>query len=317
MVGKNHLVLVKLPILIIIIVTCTTIIPPGIPSFAQNSDTADNDLVRGSLLIDQQGIANRTPKETHKLKLEIMTEYFFNHDSNKIVVKSGLALGHLSIDDNEGIYFLKFSTLKILEISKDITTIVFHGSGWKSSDNAKDFSPADPLVTVSGKITYDKPIHFSDDSVSTLISEKNNIQINIRDDSGQQMKLSSNGTMKGTVSTNIIPAPSKIPGKSFILQTDNGDKFKVYATDPEAIQLLTDNYHGLNNMFVTGRLVIGNGGFNSPWSWHLDPDDVTMTEFAIELCDGTPSEVEDNLPYWLFQVETFCPWSSKVIEIDQ
>lgn len=70
-------------------------------------------------------------------------------------------------------------------------------------------------------------------------------------------------------------------------------------------------------MFVMGRLVIGNGGFNSPWSWHLDPDDVTMAEFAIELCDGTPSEVERNFPYWTFQVETFCPWSSKVIDMVQ
>jgi hypothetical protein len=127
------------------------------------------------------------------------------------------------------------------------------------------------------------------------------------------MKLSSKGNMSGTVSTNIIPIPSEIQGKSFIVQ--NGGNFTVYATDPEAIQLLTDNYNGLNNMFVTGRLVIGNGGFNSPWSWHLDPDDVTMAEFSIELCDGTPRDVEDNLPYWLFSVETFCPWNSKVIEI--
>ncbi len=126
--------------------------------------------------------------------------------------------------------------------------------------------------------------------------------------------MSSKGAMNGRVSTNILPSPSEIQVKSFILETANGYKFKVYATDPKAIQLLTDNYYGLNNMFVMGRLVIGNGGFNSPWSWHLDPDHVTMAESAIELCDGTPSEVEHNFPYWLFQVETFCPWSSKVIE---
>jgi hypothetical protein len=215
----------------------------------------------------------------------------------------------------EGIYFLKFSMLKILKISQDFTTIVFHGTAWQGSDNANEISSANALVTVSGKITYNEPINFRDDLVKTMVSEESDIQINIRDDSGQLMKLSSRGTMDGRVSTNIILPPSEIQGKSFILQTDNGDKFTVYATDPEAIQLLTDNYYGLNNMFVSGRLVIGNGGFNYPWSWHLDPDDVSMAEFAIELCDGIPSEVENNLPYWLFQVETFCPWSSKVIEI--
>jgi hypothetical protein len=315
MIRRNRSALAELLVLIII-VTYAYVVPSSVISFAQNSDDiSDNDSLRGSLLIVQEGIAYSTPKEAHSMKLELVTEYFLNHDNNEIVVDNGLALGHLSLDDIEGAYFLKFSILKILKISKDFTTIVFHGSAWQSSDNAKRISSADAFVTVSGKITYNEPINFRDDSVTTMISEKNNIQINIRDDSGQLMKLSSKGAMNGRVSTNIIPSPSEIQGKSFILQTANGDNFKVYATDPEAIQLLTDSYYGLNNMFVMGRLVIGNGGFNSPWSWHLDPDHVTMAEFAIELCDGTPSEVEHNLPYWLFQVETFCPWSSKVIEI--
>ena len=315
MIRRNRSALAELLVLIII-VTCTYIVPSSILSFAQSSDDiSDNDLLRGSLLITQEGVAYSTPKEAHSMKLEIMTEYFLNHDNDEIIVDNELALGHLSLDDIEGVYFLKFSMLKILKISNDFTTIVFHGSVWQSSDNAKRMSLADALVTVSGRITYNEPINLRDKSVTTMISEKSNIQINIRDDSGQLMGLSSKEAMNGRVSTNIIPSPSEIRGKSFILQTANGDNFKVYATDPEAIQLLTDNYYSLNNMFVMGRLVIGNGGFNSPWSWHLDPDHVTMAEFAIELCDGTPSEVEHNLPYWLFQVETFCPWSSKVIEI--
>ena len=320
MIRRNRSVIVELPVLIIIIIIIiyASVVPSSDPSFAQNSDDiSDNGSVRGSLLIVQEGVAYRTPEEAHSMKLEITTEYFLNNDSDEIVVDNGLALGHLSLDDSEGTYFLKFSMLKILKISKDFTTIVFHGSAWQGSDNAEEISSANALVTVSGKITYNEPINFRDDSVTTMISEKSNIQISIGDDSGQLMKLSSKGTMNGRVSTNIIPTPSEIQGKSFILQTSNGDKFTVYATDPESIHLLTDNYYGLNNMFVTGRLVIGNGGFNSPWSWHLDPDDVTMAEFAIELCDGTPNEVEHNLPYWLFQVETFCPWSSKVIEIDR
>lgn len=304
-------------LVLIIIVTYAYVIPSSILSFAQNSgDISDNNSLRGSLLMVQEGIAySSTSEEAHSMKLEIMTEYFLDSDNDETLVDNGLTLGHLSLDEIEGAYFLKFSMLKILKISKDFTTIVFHGSAWQNSDNAKRISSTDAWVTVSGRITYNEPINLRDKSVTTMISEKSNIQINIRDNSGQLMKLSSKGPMNGRVSTNILPSPSEIQGKSFILETANGDKFKVYATDPEAIQLLIDNYYGLNNMFVMGRLVIGDGGFNSPWSWHLDPDHVTMAEFAIELCDGTPSEVEHNLPYWLFQVETFCPWSSKVIEI--
>ena len=309
-------VLAKLPVLIII-VTYVYLIPSNILSFAQNSDDiSDNDSLRGSLLMVQEGIAySSTPEEAHSMKLEIMTEYFLDSDNDEILVDNGLTLGHLSLDEIEGVYFLKFSMLKILKISKDFTTIVFHSSAWQNSDYSKRISSTDVWVTISGIITYNEPINFRDESVTTMRSEKSNIQIDIRDNSGQLMKLSSKGAMTGRLSTNILPSPSEIQGKSFILETANGDKFKVYATDPEAIQLMTDNYYGLNNMFVMGRLVIGDGGFNSPWSWHLDPDYVTMAEFAIELCDGTPSEVEHNLPYWLFQVETFCPWSSKVIEI--
>lgn len=314
---RNRSIVAELLVLIITVIYAS-IVPSSNHSFAQNSDNnsdRDIDSVRGSLLIVQDGIAYSTPEESHKMKLEIMTEYFLNNNNDEIAIDNGLALGHLSIDDTEGIYFLKFSMLKILKISTGTTTIVFHGSSWQGYDSAEKIPSANAPITVSGKITYDKPINFREESVTTMISEKSSIQINIRDDSGHLTKMSSKGIMNGRVSTNIIPSPSGLEGKSFILQTSNGDEFTVYATDPGAIQLLTDNYYGLNNMFVTGSLVIGDGGFNSPWGWHLDPNDVTMAEFSIELCDGTPSEVERNLPYWLFQVETFCPWSSKVIEI--
>ena len=258
-------VLAKLPVLIII-VTYVYLIPSNILSFAQNSDDiSDNDSLRGSLLMVQEGIAySSTPEEAHSMKLEIMTEYFLDSDNDEILVDNGLTLGHLSLDEIEGVYFLKFSMLKILKISKDFTTIVFHGSAWQNSDNSKRISSTDAGVTISGRITYNEPINFRDESVTTMRSEKSNIQIDIRDNSGQLMKLSSKGAMTGRLSTNILPSPSEIQGKSFILETANGDKFKVYATDPEEIQLMTDNYYGLNNMFVMGRLVIGDGGFNSP-----------------------------------------------------
>jgi hypothetical protein len=120
------------------------------------------------------------------------------------------------------------------------------------------------------------------------------------------------------VSTDIFPAPSEIRGKSFTIRsTANNEEFTVFATDPDAIALLTDNFEGKNEFFVTGRLAIGDGGFNAPWSWHLDPFSTTMAEFSIELCDGVPSDVENNLATWLFQVRTFCPWSSEVIAINQ
>jgi len=36
----------------------------------------------------------------------------------------------------------------------------------------------------------------------------------------------------------------------------------------------------------------------------------------MELCDGTPSQVEAKLDYWLETVQRFCPWSAKIVKIE-
>ncbi len=64
---------------------------------------------------------------------------------------------------------------------------------------------------------------------------------------------------------------------------------------------------------ITGALRAGNGGFNSGFSWHLDPATVEAPDLAIELCDGRPSMVEASRQYWLDSVRQFCPWGAKVI----
>ena len=102
--------------------------------------------------------------------------------------------------------------------------------------------------------------------------------------------------------------------KSFTIDVV-GERFTLQATDPETVQQLIDNYNGKNNFHITGTVVRGNGGFNSPYSWHLDPASVKMAEISIEVCDGTPSHLEKNLDYWLDTVHTYCPWGSKVVAI--
>lgn len=114
----------------------------------------------------------------------------------------------------------------------------------------------------------------------------------------------------------ITSKPSSAEGRSFTIDVD-GEKFVVRATDSQTIQQLIDNYNGKNNMYVTGKLVRGDGGFNQPWSWHLEPTSVRMAEISIEVCDGRPSYVEQNLEEWLATVsESYCPWGSKVVAIN-
>lgn len=88
-----------------------------------------------------------------------------------------------------------------------------------------------------------------------------------------------------------------------------GERFVVRLTDPETIRLAEENMQGRNQRFPAGPLRPGNGGFNTPWSWHLDPASTRFVEVAIELCDGRPSYVETHQADY----PTYCPWGARVI----
>ena len=101
--------------------------------------------------------------------------------------------------------------------------------------------------------------------------------------------------------------PSPTP-RDFIVDVA-GERFIVRLTDPETIKLAVDNLAGRNSRFPSGALRSGNGGFNSPWTWHLDPDSVRLVEAAIEVCDGRPSYVETHQADY----PTYCPWGGRMI----
>lgn len=98
----------------------------------------------------------------------------------------------------------------------------------------------------------------------------------------------------------------------------SGDEFRVWTDDETSIQQLLDVEAGRSQATIpNGRLLEGpgRGEHNTPWSWHLDPDDLTMAEMTAEVCDGRPSFVEEDLEYWLNQVGRFCPWNAELVEL--
>jgi hypothetical protein len=50
---------------------------------------------------------------------------------------------------------------------------------------------------------------------------------------------------------------------------------------------------------ATGTLRRGDGGFNAPWPWHLDPATVTFAEFTIEACQTAAGAIADGIDYWI------------------
>lgn len=104
-------------------------------------------------------------------------------------------------------------------------------------------------------------------------------------------------------------SPSSPGGSTEFIVEAVGERFVIRLTDPEAIALAEANLRGANAMFPMGTVRRGDGGFNQPWSWHLDPDDTTLVELAIEICDGRPSYLEAHLD----EYTTYCPWGARVV----
>jgi hypothetical protein len=112
----------------------------------------------------------------------------------------------------------------------------------------------------------------------------------------------------------LLPACSATepdpPGVDFLVDV-SGETFVLRSTHPETIRLARENLEGGNSRFPLGPLRDGDGGFNAPWTWHLDPAETRMVEVAIEVCDGRPSYVEAHEE----DFDTYCPWSARVVGV--
>jgi glucose/arabinose dehydrogenase len=95
-----------------------------------------------------------------------------------------------------------------------------------------------------------------------------------------------------------------------------GESLAVWVTNDafidRAAELLAS---GGRRIPVFGTLLDGRD-CDARWTWHVDPDDVSFADAAIELCDGLPSHIESNKTYWLKTVGSFCPWSAEVAAVD-
>jgi hypothetical protein len=92
-----------------------------------------------------------------------------------------------------------------------------------------------------------------------------------------------------------------------------GQRFKIKVQGEAAIAALDARLQSGQEGVIHGRLLRGHGGFNSPWGWHLDPSSITTPDLAMEVCDGEPSFVQEELEYYLDNVKFYCPWGARVV----
>lgn len=94
------------------------------------------------------------------------------------------------------------------------------------------------------------------------------------------------------------------------------ENFIAVTSDSAVISLIEDQLdlpEADRNLHITGPLEFGDGGHNTGRIWHFVPNQWTLAEMSVEMCDGLPSAVDADLSYWLDTAETFCPWDSYVL----
>ncbi|EGC31530.1 hypothetical protein DICPUDRAFT_39778, partial [Dictyostelium purpureum] len=98
-------------------------------------------------------------------------------------------------------------------------------------------------------------------------------------------------------------------------QSDHDFVFKL--TDPKKIKMARDILSGeeKNEVHVLGRIKKTGKDYNPHYSFHLDPDQTSFFQMAIEVCDANLQYVEDHLDEAcgaFLPGCIFCPWSSKL-----
>ena len=116
----------------------------------------------------------------------------------------------------------------------------------------------------------------------------------------------------------VAPSPELEGGVVATFETV-GERFKVFVTNPVAIQRLVALRHGASGgQIPNGRIRRGPGAgnHNAPRPWHLDPTDIEIVEVTIEVCDGAPSYVDANVADFVDVVGRYCPWGARLVRLD-
>lgn len=108
--------------------------------------------------------------------------------------------------------------------------------------------------------------------------------------------------------------PLGVPAGTAVFELEvSGERFRAAVADTAEVRRLEARMASGEEGVVSGALREGAGGVNAPWGWHLDATTVHVADLAIEVCDGRPSMVQEDLGYWLGTVKQYCPWGAKVV----
>lgn len=135
---------------------------------------------------------------------------------------------------------------------------------------------------------------------------------------GEPAPLPTGTPSKATAVPLPTPDAAGLEGGVLVTFDVTGELFRVWVTNRSTIdKVLALEGGGSSASIPNGRIVRGPGqaGHNGPWNWHLDPEEIDMADFTIEVCDGRPSYVEANIEEFVDRVQRYCPWSAKLVDV--
>ncbi len=114
----------------------------------------------------------------------------------------------------------------------------------------------------------------------------------------------------------VVEKVPSLSGGILVTFDVEGEEYSIFVENEETIADILAVQSGESQAKILSGKIIGEPvDYNLPWSWHIDTQDIHMAEFTIELCDGLPSYIEDDLDYWVNTVGRFCPWGAEIVEI--
>ena len=92
------------------------------------------------------------------------------------------------------------------------------------------------------------------------------------------------------------------------------EEYRIELVTPESIENARMLLDGEQAPSIPNGLVVrdSDGGVNAPWTWHIDGASLEWADATTEVCDGLPSDVEDDT----ITSDRYCPWSAEVIALD-
>ena len=101
-------------------------------------------------------------------------------------------------------------------------------------------------------------------------------------------------------------------GSTFVIQVVD-EQFRVRIDDPVVAGQARALIASGQQKNLNGEIDRGHAGINTGYSWHLKPHTIEFVDVTIELCDGMPSFVEQNVDYFVDTVQRYCPWGVQVL----